>query len=428
MKYIYIFAIFIFFLGNCLCQNPKRGFKKLHDKEYNEAIEVFNKTISKEPSNIMAKIGKAIILAEPDYFRNNYFDAYKLLVRDVNPKISTLSEDDIELIVPYFDAKRIGRTHHPFKKRYDEFFQIIEYKLIKYVREEKDLNICKQFKADFPDSKYKQNIQHIINYLEFDKARTQNTIQAYQLFIKLFPDAAQVPQARNRINRLAFEEAQMKNTIEGYNEYIAAYPNADEALEAERLRNMLAFLDAKKKNTIVAMDEFMKNYPETKYQTDAQQIRRRLVFQRAKTINTLEAYNDFVKEYPYGKYFVDVIELKAKVLGKAFLKANADLNNITAWAKGFDKNMQDDEGGAVAMVDDGYILAGVTKKNKSRIKDIRVLKTDMNGSMIWDKCLNVPDVNRISYAAATAGNDIVVAGYLNQIGRASCRERVCHRV
>ena len=53
----------------------------------------------------------------------------------------------------------------------------IEDKLIKYVREENDMEMINSFIKEFPNSKFYENVIHIRNYIAYSKVANDNTLR-----------------------------------------------------------------------------------------------------------------------------------------------------------------------------------------------------------------------------------------------------------
>src|SRR5208337_48722 len=135
------------------------------------------------------------------------------------------------------DPRRRNRTN---RYNYDIEIKYIEDKLIKFVREENNVDIAEHFIKAYPNSKYFENVVHIRNHIKFRTAEKTNTLEAYRTFMKEYPDAAQIPKAVKACQLLAFEAAKNANSIELYNAYMNSYPEADQYFDALKMRDQLA--------------------------------------------------------------------------------------------------------------------------------------------------------------------------------------------
>ena len=75
----------------------------------------------------------------------------------------------------------------PVKKKIEYAVETIEAKLIKYIREENNLDLVYEVIKKFPEFRYYDNVIHIRNQLEFRKYEKQNTLEGYLEFIQKFP-------------------------------------------------------------------------------------------------------------------------------------------------------------------------------------------------------------------------------------------------
>ena len=86
------------------------------------------------------------------------------------------------------------------------------------------------------------------------------------------------------------------------------------------------------------------------------------------------------------------------------------------WTKFYGGNGTDD-GRAIAKVDDGYFIAGVTKSTEGELTtaygnhDYYVLKIDKNGRKLWQKSYGGSGIDQLWGAGSTLDDGVVVAGY-----------------
>jgi hypothetical protein len=288
----------------------------------------------------------------------------------------------------------------------------IEARLIKYIREENDLDAVYEVLERYPDFPHYDNVVHIRNQFEFRKYEKQNTLAGYQEFLAEFPDAAQKDKAIRSINQIAFDKSKSENTVEGYNNYIANYPESENLQAAIKLRNAAAYAQASNLNTLAAYEEFIENYPEALEIADAKTHQQNLLYEQAKRIKSLQAYNEFINRYPDGMYFIDIFNLKATELGTAFLRnTNIDSPSIV-WSKGFDNNNRIESGGCIAVTPEKeYVLACNTRDTDTAYADAWVIKLDENGKMLWNKTIGQAFEDTVLSVFVDSKGDILVFGY-----------------
>jgi len=407
---LFIFLISLFSVT--YAQNIKKGYKNLEKKEYERAKETFQKIIVEENGNVSANFGMALILADDQSSLFNIIDSWQY-VEKVQNNTDKLSQEDIDIISEYFLNTEVRKTSRPVKKKIDIALDAIEARLIKYIREENNLEAVYEVLKRYPNFKHYNNVIHIRNQFEFRKYEKQNTLEGYQEFILKFPEAAQVQKAYNYIFKLAYDMVKAQNNVEAYNNYIKTYPKSEYIQTAIKQRNAAAFSDTKKINTLQAYEQYLDYYPDALEIAEAKIRVQDLLYEQAKRIKSLEAYNDFIKRYPEGRYFIDIFNLKADELGNHFIEEN----NLTAnysidWAKGFDDNGKIESGGAITITSQGeYILACNSRATDSSYSDVWVLKLDAHGKMLWNKLIGQQFEDSLSFLMLDSIGEIIVVGY-----------------
>ena len=408
-KILTIILLFTFVFVNA--QNSKRGYKSLEKKDYAKAKEVFSKAIADNRNDVAANFGMALVLADEQSPYFDIIDAWQY-VESIEGKTSSLTQEEIEAIGEYFMNTEIRRTSRPVKQKIEIALEAIEARLIKYIREENDLDACYEVLKRYPDFRHYDNVVHIRNQFEYRKYEKQNTLEAYKEFISKFPDAAQVDKARKQINKLSFERAKQQNTVGGYSNYIKSFPESEYIQAAIKLRNASAFNQAKSINTLASYDTFIQSYPDALEVGEAKRLQQGILYEKAKRVKSLEAYNDFINRYPDGMYFIDIFNLKAAELGAKFVQENNFSSPSLSWARGFDNNGRIESGGAIAVASTGdLIVACNTRENDTSYADAWVIKLDKTGKMLWNKIVGQAFEDSVSSILIDSKGDIIVLGY-----------------
>lgn len=410
MKNISLLIIGLFILGlSAMAQNIGRVYKNHLKPDFEKAYELYVKILEDNNSDAAAHFGLAILYADEDFARKDYFLAWQHAL-DAEKNFSKISGDDLEEMEEFLTEIEGRRSSHPVKKKFEKQVEIIEYKLIKYVREEKDMVLINTFIDQFPDSKYYENVIHIRNYLEYAKVRRKNTIEGYRQFMKEFPGAAQVPLALEALHELAFQDANSKRSIEALNRFMKEYPDADHYLQALQLRNELAFKKAKTTGNLVAIENFIRDYPDAIQVPAAKKIQMKLLYEKAKKINTLEAYEEFIAKYPEGDFFFDVFNLKANSLGKKYQQRNTFSGMPVVYTKAFDNDGRDDKPAGIHVDGGGDILLfGNSYFNDTVGYSPWLIKLNNHGDVIWDKSLDIKK-NVIVTTVVVNNNGEILAG------------------
>jgi len=409
----YLTISFLIFCMVANGQSIKKGFKSLgKDKpEYTKAMDFFRKNLSDNPGNVGANFGMALVYADDQSPVFDIIEAWQYVER-IEGKTGQLSQDDIEILSEYFMNTEVRKTSRPVKKKIAIAVEAIESRLIKFIREENNLEAVYEVLDRYPDFRHYDNVVHIRNQFEYRKFEKLNTRKAYEEFTAKFPDAAQVPKAIRSRNRLAFQEVKAQNTVGAYTGYIRQFPESEYLQTSIKLRNAAAFKQAQGINTLKAYEDFIANYPDALEISDAKVRQRELLYEQAKRIKSLEAFNQFIDKYPDGQYFVDIFNLKAAELGTLFLRENSLNNPAIMWARGFDNNARLETAGSVTTTQTGdFVMACNTQENDSAYTDAWVIRMKPDGRMAWNKTIGQAFADSVSQVLVDSKDNVIVLGY-----------------
>lgn len=392
-------------------QNARRGYKLLEKKDYTKARELFSGALKETSDHPASMLGMMVLLADDssDFF--DPVDAWKY-GSALQKLMDKFTPDDLEFIGEYFYNTEVRHINRPVKKKIEYAIETVEAKLIKYVREENNLELVYRVLEAFPDFRHYNNCIHIRNQLEFRKYEKLNTLEGYLEFMKKFPEAAQIEKAKRYCNKLAFEKACSLNTVEAYKNYIKEYPDASEVNTAIKNLHAVAFDVAKKANTIQALEAYMAEYPDALEISEARQLQKQLLYEYAKKIQTLEAYNEFIRKYPEGQYYIDIFNLKSLDNGMKFLSAYPIGSNNILWARSFDEENTDEISACFATDSlNNYIVGATVFRNDTGYTDAWILKLNSDGKMIWNKYVGEAFNDEIYLITCNRKSEIIGAGY-----------------
>lgn len=410
MKLTSIYLLLVCLLSTSLYgQNVKRAYKALEKKEYDKAKESFNKLLSEDIENAACNFGYAMMLAEDKSPFFNIVEAWKYIEASQKQQ---MSQDDLEIISEYFLNTEVRRTSRPVKKKITLAIEATENRLIKYIREENDIEACYAVLENYPNFRYHGNVVHIRNQYEFRKYEKMNTLEGYNEFIEKFPGAAQVVKAKRYRDQMSFELIKSANSVSVYNDYITKYPDSRYFQQAVKHRNALAFIEVSEINTLEAYDNFIESYPDALEIPEARTYLHQLMYDKAKKIKSLEAYNDFINKYPGGGYYIDVYNLKSGDLGvKAYNELNFESQDLL-WAKAFDNNKNIEQARSICTTKEGgFLVAGLSNKSETNFSDAWIIKLDDKGQMIWNKTVGQPYEDDVVDILETSEGKVIVVGY-----------------
>jgi len=383
------------------------------DGNFDKARSSFEKVLIKDSTDAMANFGLSVVLSYDKYTGKDYFGAWKHF-KMADSNLSLFTDEDKEIMNEYFfrqDKKRRGR---PFDKNMEIERDLVEDKLIKFVREENNLQYAKKFLVEFPHSKYFTNVTHIRNYIEFRTAENTNTVEAFNNFLQTYSDAAQVQTATELRNKIAYTDAKAKNSLSALRDFVKKYPKAVEVEDAKKLMGVLAFSEAEKVRTLDAINAFMNEFPNSSKMPDAKLLKRQLLFEWAKKVNTIDAYNQFVALYPEGELYIDIFNLKAAALGQKVVMDFPVENYL--FIKGFDNQNISEYGGSLAYQGDGQLIVVTnTKPDINSLYDSWLLELDKSGKMIWNKILGNEFDDQVNKILINDKNELYAAGITNAI-------------
>ena len=422
---IFAFLMSVAMVLPTMAQKPEKAFEDIVagvkakdrqpavDENMNKARATLEKVLAKDASNAMANLGMAIVLSYDAYSQKDYFRGWHHF-KKADAGVSTFTADDKKVLDTYFMAQKLERRGKPIDKNMEIERNLVEEKLIKFVREENNLQYAEKFLEEFPDSKYYNNVVHIRNYIEFRKAENAGTVDAFNYFLNKYPDAAQTIIAKEERNALAYKQTVEANTFAAYKQFVDNYPDAVQYEEAKKKLGILAFDEAAQKHTLDAIEQFMEQYPNSPKMPEAKLLKRQLLFDWAKSVNSIEAYNKFVSQYPEGEMFVDIFNLKSAALGQS-IAADLPMENYKV-IRGFDNKAARDFGGSIATFADGSLMViANTPSLNDDMDDVWMIKLDAEGKMQKNDILGNDFDDRVSTAYIDNAGSLYAAGLTNAI-------------
>jgi hypothetical protein len=413
LRFSFIAGVFILFIASegLQGQNTKRAFKLLEKADYLKSKEVFQESLKENPDNPAALLGLMLVMADDSSVAFDLVKAWENAIK-LKANIEKLTPDELEYIGEYFYNTEKRHISRPVKKKIEYAIETVEAKLIKYIREENNLELVYKVLDQFPDFRYYDNVIHIRNQLEFRKVEKQNALEGYLEFIKKFPEAAQVEKAVRYRNQIAFDNACKINTPEAFEKYISDYPESEQINPAIKKLHSVSFEQAKKENTIQAMEKFIKAFPDALEVSDAGVILKQLLYEYAKKIKTLDAYNEFIRKYPDGQQYIDIFNLKSLDNGTRFITAHPLPGNQILWSRSYEEEENDELNACIAIDSmNNYIVGGTVFRSDTGNTDAWIIKVNPDGKMLWNKYVGESYNDEINYIAVNKENEIFGAGY-----------------
>lgn len=424
-RYIFSIIIATTVSMSAMAQKPEKAFDDIItamsakdrqpdvDNNMDKARIALEKIILKDSTNAMANMGLAIVYSYDKYTQKDYFKGWYHF-KKADASISAFTPDDLKVLDAYFMKQKLERRGKPIAKNMEIERNLTEEKLIKFVREENNLEYAEKFLKEFPDSKYYNNVVHIRNYIEFRTAENTATVEAFNKFLQKYPESAQFAIATEERDALAFALALSENTYKALKDFVDNYPKSIQYEEAKKKLAVLAYEEVVKKNTIEAVEDFIANYPNSPKIPDAKLLKRQLLFDWAKSVNSIEAYNKFVAQYPEGEMFVDIFNLKSSALGQQ-IASELPVENYKV-IRGFDNNQSSDYGGSIAVYPDGNVMViANTPSLSDDMDDVWMIKLDATGKMISNDIVGNDFDDRVNSVIIDKSGSLYGAGLTNAI-------------
>ncbi len=405
-----LILLLLLFSAALQAQSVKKGYKLLSKAEFDKASEAFSEVLS-ESRGPAAAFGLAMVYGDERSPLHNLIRAWEQ-ARNCEQDLEKLTPEELEIIGDYFTETEVRQRSIPVKKKMEYAIETIEAQLIKYIREENNVEIVYEVLEKFPDFRYRDNVIHIRNQLEFRKYEKQNTLEGYLEFMRKFPDAAQVEKAVRYRNQISFEKARALNTPEAYREFMDTYPEATENSQAIKLLYASAFDKARKINTVAGYETFMHDYPDALEVADARSLQKQLLYEYAQKIRTLEAYNEFIRKYPEGQQYIDIFNLRSLDIGTKTLEQLALPATHVQWARSFGQESSVELSACLAVDSlNGFIAGGTRAPRDSGTMNAWVVKLAGDGKMIWNKEVGEEFNDELRFLEVTGQNQILGVGH-----------------
>lgn len=131
------------------------------------------------------------------------------------------------------------------------------------------------FLRNFPKSKYAQDFlkdESAMDDAEWEEASKSPTKESLEKYKNLFPNGKYINKCNTLLDDLPFLETLSQNTIEGFIEYEKKYPDKHtEEIEKQKnsIKDEIAWETAKRNNTVAAYEEYLRNFPNGKHAGEA---------------------------------------------------------------------------------------------------------------------------------------------------------------
>ncbi len=175
------------FLSPVSGQNIEKAFELIKEKDYDKAINIFRRAISKGKYDIAARYGMAVILCDEKYHFYNTTNAYKY-IKYVERNYVITNDRRIKKLDQEFQID--GNTIQDLKN------QIVQ----KAMQDAKEINTVEKFdefiKIFENEWSYKKEAVAIRDKLAYQKAQDIDNYQSYESFVEKYPKSEYYPEAK----------------------------------------------------------------------------------------------------------------------------------------------------------------------------------------------------------------------------------------
>ncbi len=211
--------VLVFFLipAQSQGQGVSKGFQLLKQGEHSNAIEIFNKAISKKKDILASKFGLALIYSDTTYKRYRYDRAYKHIEYIEKRYVKLPDNEKSELKNNYsIDDISIGKLR----------LKILNDALVE-AKKTGTIESLNAYRLDFPNTEQSMEAILLENKLAFDIAKKENNPDALLDFIRKYPNATEIDSAKLLLESFedeAFEYYTSEGELESISEFEKQYP------------------------------------------------------------------------------------------------------------------------------------------------------------------------------------------------------------
>lgn len=286
-------------------------------KNYN-SIKTTDKLIARQ-----TLLGKAYSYFNSKEFGNAiiYFDDYINRYSNDN----NIDEIKLRLADSYFGAKRFDQAALLYKEIINEnrnlsndlaFYQFAQA-LFKAGKSEEAKIAFQNLQVKFPNSKYIDESQYVIGWIDFQQNKFDEAIQSYKKLIEKYPNSELRPIAEYSIGDAFFNKASYDSAIFYYSRVIVKYPNSQFIFDAVNGIQYSFVAKDQPQNAISFIDDFISSHPASKYGDQIYFKKGDLFYSLEKFNEAVLAYHDFINKYP-----------KSSLLPNAYYWIGKSLTNL----------------------------------------------------------------------------------------------------
>ncbi len=186
------------------------------------------------------------------------------------------------------------------------------------------LNELEAFKRKFPNSKYYDNVQYLIGWINFQKNEFQKAIDGYKNIYQNNPSSPLRPVAYTGIGDCYYNLAEYDSALVFYRRIFSNYPNSQYVFDAIRGIQDCYMMKDQPENAIAEIDKFLSANPKSKYADQMSYKKGDIYYSINNYVMAISSYSAFISTYPKS----DLVPNAYYWTGKSYV-----MNNNPAEAK-----------------------------------------------------------------------------------------------
>ncbi len=276
-----------------------------YQSKYVAALKHYNLVKSNDKLiNRQTLLGKAYSYFNSKDFRN----AIEIFSDYVNrfPNDKNINEIKLRLADSFYGAKNFEKAASIYQQLFsnDEYLDndVAYYQfaqaLYKSGKTENAINTFEGLQIKFPKSKYVDEAQYVIGWINFQQNKFDDAISSYKKLLIKFPDTDLKPIVEYSIGDSYFNKGSYDSSIVYYSRVIENYPNSQYIFDAVNgIQYSYVALDQPDK-AISFIDEFINKNPNSKFSDQIYFKKGDLYYSLENYNQAIKAYKDFINLYP----------------------------------------------------------------------------------------------------------------------------------
>lgn len=276
-----------------------------YEGKYVAALKFYNLVKSNDKLiNRQTLLGKAYTYFNSKDFRNaiETFDDY--IARYPNDK--NINEIKLRLADSYYGSKNFEKAASLYQqlllndKNLDNDLAYYQFAQALYKAGKTDdaKNTFEELQKKFPNSKYVDESQYVIGWINFQQSKFDDAINSYKTLLIKYPKTDLKPIVEYSIGDSYFNKGSYDSAIVYYSRVIQNFPNSPYIFDAVNgIQYSYVALDQPDK-AISFIDEFIASNPSSKFSDQIYFKKGDLYYSLEKFNDAITAYKDFISRYP----------------------------------------------------------------------------------------------------------------------------------